>query len=57
MNRERFRSLGAIIGLAAGFAIMFLLGLTGLLWGAFFGAGGAVLGGMSGERLYDRGQR
>ncbi len=53
--RNTFRSLGAIVGLALGLALMWLLGLGGMVPAAIFGAGGAVIGGMSGERIADRG--
>ncbi|HBJ38436.1 MAG TPA: hypothetical protein DDZ51_27525 [Planctomycetaceae bacterium] len=49
--RDRKRSLGAIVGLAAGLSLMWALGLGGVLYGFLFGAGGTVIGGMLGERL------
>ena len=52
MTRDTFRSIGAITGLIAGFALMRLLGQGGVLVGAVFGAGGALLGGIVGEQLY-----
>lgn len=53
MSREAGRSCGALIGLAVGFFLMWLGGYHGL-WAAFcFGAGGAVAGGMAGERWID----
>ncbi|TWT73887.1 hypothetical protein [Allorhodopirellula solitaria] len=55
--RDTYRSVGAIVGLALGLALMWLLGLGGMVPAAIFGAGGAVIGGMSGERLADRGGR
>jgi hypothetical protein len=51
MKTETSRSIGAIIGLTLGIAIMWALGLGGMIPGFFFGAGGAVAGGMTGERL------
>lgn len=53
--RHSFRSFGAIAGLALGLGMMWLLGLGGMVPAAIFGAGGAVIGGMSGERIADRG--
>jgi len=50
-ERERKRSLGAVIGLIAGLSLMSLLGLGGVLYGFVFGAGGTVMGGMIGERF------
>ncbi len=52
--RDTFRSLGALSGLACGLGLMWLLGLGGTVPAAIFGAGGAVMGGMSGERIADR---
>jgi hypothetical protein len=51
MNEQAYRSIFAIIGLGVGMVLMIVLGLQGLLGGAIFGAGGAVLGGMLGERI------
>lgn len=53
MTRENYRSIGAIIGLATGLLLMVGIGLGGMIPGALFGAGGAVFGGISGERLFD----
>ncbi|TWU10958.1 hypothetical protein [Allorhodopirellula heiligendammensis] len=55
--RDTFRSVGAIIGLVLGLALMWMLGWGGMVPAAIFGAGGAVIGGMSGERIADRGGR
>ncbi|TWT83144.1 hypothetical protein CA13_46070 [Planctomycetes bacterium CA13] len=52
MNRDNYRSIGAIIGITLGVTVMFALSFGGLVAGFFFGAGGAVLGGMSGERIF-----
>ena len=51
MKTETSRSIGAIIGLTLGITIMWSLGLEGLIPGFIFGAGGAVAGGMTGERF------
>ena len=53
MKRETFRKIGALIGLVAGFGVMYLLGLQGIALSAVFGAVGCVLGGFSGERIHD----
>jgi|GEM_PF-2230954 len=50
-RRERYRSLGAIIGLSTGLLMMWAFGLGGVIYGFVFGAGGAVIGGMTGERI------
>ena len=52
MTRDNYRSVGAISGLALGIAVMMLLGLSGVLPGALFGAGGALAGGIAGERVH-----
>ena len=52
MRRESYRSIGAIIGLAVGFALMKLVGQSGVMPGAIFGAGGALAGGIAGERVH-----
>jgi len=46
-----FRSFAAICGLVAGLSLMWMLGLGGVLYGFFFGAGGAVIGGTIADRL------
>lgn len=52
MTRDSFRSAGAIIGLIIGLLIMRWLGQSGVLAGGLFGAGGALLGGIAGERMH-----
>lgn len=52
MNRDRYRSLGALLGLALGVMLMLVLTSGGMIPGAVFGAGGAVLGGIGGEQLH-----
>jgi hypothetical protein len=52
MSREGYRSVGAIIGLMIGFSLMKLTGQSGVLPGALFGAGGALAGGILGERVH-----
>ena len=46
--------IGAISGLLIGLTVMYLLGMGGLVPAAVFGAGGCVLGGISGEQIHDR---
>ena len=53
MNRDNFRTIGAITGLVIGIGLMLLIGMAGLVPAALFGAGGAVLGGIIGERVHD----
>lgn len=52
MSRESYRSIGAIFGLAIGFALMKLAGQSEIVPGAIFGAGGALAGGIIGERVH-----
>ena len=52
MTENACRSIGSITGLVLGLTLMFALGLTGMVAGALFGAGGAVAGGISGEKFY-----
>ncbi|WP_198953776.1 hypothetical protein [Rhodopirellula sp. MGV] len=52
MTRDRYRSIGAIIGLVVGFSLMKAFGLGGVLVGAVFGASGALIGGIVGEQVY-----
>ena len=51
MTKETRRSIGAITGLTAGLTAMWLLGMEGLIPAFIFGAGGAVAGGMTGEKF------
>ncbi|MFG0291215.1 MAG: hypothetical protein ACF8CQ_23835 [Rhodopirellula sp. JB044] len=55
--RDTFRTVGALTGLCVGLSLMWLLGWGGVLASGFFGAIGAVVGGMAGERIHDRGER
>ncbi len=52
MSKENCRSIGAIIGLAVGIGAMNLLGFGGMVNAALYGAGGAVAGGIAGERFH-----
>lgn len=54
MRRETYRTIGAITGLAFGLGVMWMVGLSGIVPAAFFGAGGTVIGGVTGERIHDR---
>ncbi|MEM9643740.1 MAG: hypothetical protein AAF989_02005 [Planctomycetota bacterium] len=56
MTRDNYRTIGAITGLVIGIALMLLLGQGGLIASAIFGAGGCVLGGVTGEKFHDRGR-
>ncbi len=52
MTIDSSRSIGAILGLVLGIALMVLLGFGGMIPGAIFGAGGSVCGGILGEKAY-----
>lgn len=52
MTEGAARSICAILGLGLGLAVMVAAGVQGMIAGAVFGAGGAVLGGITGEKLY-----
>ncbi|QEG43233.1 hypothetical protein [Roseimaritima ulvae] len=54
MSEQNYRTIGSLCGLALGLAMMWALGIGGMIPGALFGAGGAVLGGITGERLAAR---
>lgn len=54
MSEDVYRSMFAIIGLVLGMVLMVTLGFGGMIPGALFGAGGAVLGGMAGEWIARR---
>ncbi|KLU06593.1 putative signal peptide and transmembrane protein [Rhodopirellula islandica] len=54
MSRDNYRTVGAIVGLALGIGAMFLFGMSGIVPGAMFGAGGCVIGGIAGEQIFDR---
>lgn len=54
MTEQAYRSLFAILGLFVGLGSMVGLGFGGIIPGAIFGAGGAVMGGMLGERIARR---
>ncbi len=55
--RDTYRTVGALTGLSAGLVLMWAVGLGGMVVAAIFGAGGAVIGGITGERIHDRGER
>ena len=54
MTQERYRSIGAIAGLVIGLGVMFAIGRGGMISGFLFGAGGAVVGGIVGEKVFAR---
>ena len=51
MSREAGRSIGALAGLAMGVAMMWAFGYGGVIPLFLFGAGGAIVGGIAGERM------
>ena len=50
MKRDWGRSIGAMTGLAMGWAIMWALGLGGLTYAFIFGVSGTLIGGSIGAR-------
>ncbi len=52
MTEDSSRSIGAIVGLVMGLGLMVLMQFGGMIPGAVLGAGGAVAGGIAGEKLY-----
>ena len=52
MSRDRFRSVGAILGIGVGLTLMVAVGPGGVIGGAIYGAGGALAGGILGERVH-----
>ncbi|QDV46692.1 hypothetical protein Enr13x_66010 [Stieleria neptunia] len=52
MSRDSYRSVGAIVGLGLGIGLMLMAGQGGVLPGAIFGAGGAMAGGILGEKIH-----
>ncbi len=52
MKEETYRTIGALVGLALGIGLMQVLGLSGVLFGAVFGAGGCVTGAVTAETIF-----
>jgi hypothetical protein len=52
MSEQTYRTIGSLLGLAIGIALMYLLGLRGIVPSALFGAGGCVAGAIIAEKLY-----
>lgn len=50
-KNERNRRIGALSGLILGIAIMYAIGMPGLVPAFILGAGGCVAGAMIGERI------
>ncbi len=57
MNEDRYRTIGALLGLAAGWGLMVGLGFSGMVPAAVLGAGGCVAGAIAAERFYAWNQR
>ena len=57
MSEDNYRSIGSIVGLAAGIGLMISLGFAGMVAGAAFGAGGCVAGAIAAEKLFAWHQR
>lgn len=54
ISKDTARRIGAISGLVLGILLMRLLGYSGILPGALFGAGFCVVGSITAEQIYDR---
>jgi len=52
MNEQSCRTIGAVIGLSAGYGLMRASGFSGMVASAVFWGAGCVLGGMIAERVY-----
>ena len=52
MTKDASRSIGAIAGLCLGIALMMAIGFHDMVSSALFGAGGAVAGGVTGEKIF-----
>jgi len=52
MSQDGYRRVGAITGLVVLLIVMRISGQSGIIAGALFGASGAVLGGIIGERIH-----
>ncbi len=52
MSKQNHRSIGALIGLSLGAAMMHFAGLEGVMPLAICGATGAVAGGITGEKIF-----
>ncbi len=57
MSEQTYRTIGALLGLALGIALMLVLGLRGIAFSALFGAGGCVAGAITAERIYASNRR
>ncbi len=57
MNKDRYRTIGALLGLAAGVGLMRVIGIAGIIPAAVFWAGGCVAGAIAAEKLYAWNQR
>lgn len=51
-TKQLYRSSGAILGLAAGYVAMVMIGFQGMVASALFWGGGCVLGGVVAEKLF-----
>ena len=57
VSKDRYRSIGALIGLGSGIGLMRLVGLSDMVAAAVFGAGGCVAGAIAAEKLFAWNQR
>ncbi len=52
MTEQSYRTIGSLLGLAIGIALMYLFDLRGIVPSALFGAGGCVTGAITAEKFY-----
>ena len=52
MTEQTFRTIGSLLGLAIGIALMLLVGVRGSVPSALFGAAGCVTGAGAAEKIY-----
>lgn len=52
MSEQNYRTIGALTGLGIGIGFMYAMGMSGIVPGAVFGAGGCVCGGIIGENVH-----
>ncbi len=57
MNKDHYRTIGALLGLVAGVGLMRGVGISGIIPAAVFWAGGCVVGAIAAEKFYAWNQR
>ena len=52
MTEQTYRTIGSLLGLVSGIALMYVFGWRGIVPSALMGAGGCVAGAVTAEKLY-----